>query len=1330
MDVADAQPIGAKRRRVTASSLRTPPLHRAILPNAAPSSGTSPPQREILSNAVVSKSALPHFGAVPAAVASQQQATRVPLAKRFVMPPPPPVKAAHCGATKRPPPPPPPKVAAPYDTQEATDGTNELYAEIDRLMQLPCFASSSSKVQREQWRSIPTKVHRQHAAQQVQAPTRQVPRAVCRRFAPVTSARRPRELGLQSQIRRVIPAAVVATSRRSDEADGGAENGPFAEPHITVESRGGYSSETENSASRDAWSGQWHGVNSYEQQEGVWLDASSPLAEEHSSKTPVWDSWASECSDGIESWDNEPDPGGCANSLASSDICDGDEKYSACRDPLAKAVVSITPAASPISEWRNSWQDSNMDGSKGSGDGGHGADSDESIDRMVLEYIECHGIDETARRALLDLPLGEQLKVIKTHPSGHNPSAHVIILTKQARTTQRSAPSVIVRPPVRPMGIVVQPDGMMALSPNFNSAQPTGAVAGGANRASLSGVPRTLRIVPKPKPTTVVPTAAGEIAARSRNTFPSVVLPQPKQQSKLLPEVENAASRQVLRPHFRSRNAAANIDGLEVSSVDCGYAQVIPSDLPPSRGLIKEVLQKQDEKQQQQQQVQQYQQHEGQQPQRGGKRNPERDRCYFFDRGKCVRGDSCRFQHIRNYATPLPQRQVEDLKPAPSEFSWRRAERGGGAFAALAIAAPPSAQLVRGNTPLSVYGDFIQLWVTGKGGRRYALELSPSNDFATVRCPHDCGVLRLCTTGKARGYLGLSWQYELQNGSFTVPIEFSLDLNPSARDTVSMMCPRCHRHLEVSLMCEDGDRTGGPRGMGGAVGYAYVACLWADYSACETLAKYVIQAAVLGHSLQKHCKVKKRILLVTKGVMDMSGAHLLHAFWSVKEIDHVHVAPARLTRCEDRFCGTFTKMRALQLTMFEKIVVLDLDMIVLKNCDDIFAWPAPAAVHRGNSGAIPGLRDSKTMFDRDGERRGGINAGVMLLKPDQQVFRRAEKELGDPSHPSIRAETAPEQEYITELYMATGWQTLPVKYNWQPKQMVHLVGRMGPGEDCERRMPIDEIYIVHFSGVVGPHDYLFDAGYRDFGDFLNNKLMPSYGQAYESDYASMQEAAYRWFKGYEKTWQDLIALVGPGSATTSRCPLCGARAIDIEHSFFMCPDVQHMRVKWQSELSQVPLGLRESLLSPREFAASLRFVDAVYRARVRHPELDEAADLEQTPWLSIEDKRNSDSAVVVGRKLRHGGRKGNGKCTSRRGGRLVKRPERQHVPIGEKRSLRHNDAIGAPPAGKLPLLTELTPPPGPPPQKMFQAGVIVPKKAKSITFPKRRQASARDGSII
>ena len=83
----------------------------------------------------------------------------------------------------------------------------------------------------------------------------------------------------------------------------------------------------------------------------------------------------------------------------------------------------------------------------------------------------------------------------------------------------------------------------------------------------------------------------------------------------------------------------------------------------------------------------------------------------------------------------------------------------------------------------------------------------------------------MCSTGKAAGKLGLTWQYLLDNCTYTVPIEFALDLNPAVQDTASMMCPRCHRHLEVGLRVEDSDRSGGPRRIGGAAGYAYVACL-------------------------------------------------------------------------------------------------------------------------------------------------------------------------------------------------------------------------------------------------------------------------------------------------------------------------------------------------------------------------------------------------------------------------------------------------------------------------------------------------------------------------
>ena len=56
---------------------------------------------------------------------------------------------------------------------------------------------------------------------------------------------------------------------------------------------------------------------------------------------------------------------------------------------------------------------------------------------------------------------------------------------------------------------------------------------------------------------------------------------------------------------------------------------------------------------------------------------------------------------------------------------------------------------------------------------------------------------------------------------------------------------------------------------------------------------------------------KNRILLITKAVHEVPGACLLNLLWDLREIDHMAVSSDRLTRCETRFRGTFTKLKVL-----------------------------------------------------------------------------------------------------------------------------------------------------------------------------------------------------------------------------------------------------------------------------------------------------------------------------------------------------------------------------------------------------------------------------------
>ena len=51
---------------------------------------------------------------------------------------------------------------------------------------------------------------------------------------------------------------------------------------------------------------------------------------------------------------------------------------------------------------------------------------------------------------------------------------------------------------------------------------------------------------------------------------------------------------------------------------------------------------------------------------------------------------------------------------------------------------------------------------------------------------------------------------------------------------------------------------------------------------------------------------------------------------------------------------------------------------------------------------------------------GGINAGVMLLRPDAEVFSQMHSEVTDDNHPEHILGGGPEQDYLSRFLRAIG----------------------------------------------------------------------------------------------------------------------------------------------------------------------------------------------------------------------------------------------------------------------------------------------------------------------
>jgi len=258
--------------------------------------------------------------------------------------------------------------------------------------------------------------------------------------------------------------------------------------------------------------------------------------------------------------------------------------------------------------------------------------------------------------------------------------------------------------------------------------------------------------------------------------------------------------------------------------------------------------------------------------------------------------------------------------------------------------------------------------------------------------------------------------------------------------------------------------------------YAYVITLWGSSP------DYLIGAMVLGHSLRKTGSKHALICMHTDDVPP-GFVRLLSALWECRVMEHVKACTEKLSFQDDqphRFDKVFTKLRVLGLTDFAKVLMMDIDLIVLGNIDDLFELQAPAALRRGmNDNRWPlktgdpiegrpffGGRDSSSAQWSWGQGTG-INAGVMLLQPDQAVLDEMLTEIMEPNHPSHVRGNGPEQDYLSRYWADAPWSYLGVEYNFQLHQMFFALhpNWASNAERAEFFKHPEKIKVVHFSGA-------------------------------------------------------------------------------------------------------------------------------------------------------------------------------------------------------------------------------------------------------------------------
>ena len=229
--------------------------------------------------------------------------------------------------------------------------------------------------------------------------------------------------------------------------------------------------------------------------------------------------------------------------------------------------------------------------------------------------------------------------------------------------------------------------------------------------------------------------------------------------------------------------------------------------------------------------------------------------------------------------------------------------------------------------------------------------------------------------------------------------------------------------------------------------------------------KQIADALILGASLQGSSA--RRILLVSETALRLCGSQLLFRFWEIRHIRSLLNLNIEQLRDEQsiRNCIALTQLRALELTEFRKILIIDLSFVARKGCklDNLFSYETPA-------------------YDRS-------NTGVLLLKPCARRFEEVEKKLQKWIRRGGICE--PLQEYVSKLF-GRGTHISGV-CNFQVNTLTEVDKQpVSKDEDCHS-LKWDDVIFTQFGGSITPRHWLFQGGpHETLEDWREKHLQPYY----------------------------------------------------------------------------------------------------------------------------------------------------------------------------------------------------------------------------------------------
>ncbi|KAF3024149.1 hypothetical protein E8E14_007260 [Neopestalotiopsis sp. 37M] len=209
-----------------------------------------------------------------------------------------------------------------------------------------------------------------------------------------------------------------------------------------------------------------------------------------------------------------------------------------------------------------------------------------------------------------------------------------------------------------------------------------------------------------------------------------------------------------------------------------------------------------------------------------------------------------------------------------------------------------------------------------------------------------------------------------------------------------------------------------------------------------TKSSYLPGLLTLDYSLKKTGSKYPLVALYTDTLEDHSRKEILSRGIPMQHVETLRPSQHREYSNDPRFYDTWTKLACFSLVQYERVGLLDCDMVVLHNIDELMDLPLDpggyegqgkrvfAASHAGReSCAFTQSEEYPDKSQKEGAPPstgiGMINSGTVVLEPSQGAFEAILDKLQDSG--AVSSYLFPDQALLSDVFRDRLWQDDKVK---------------------------------------------------------------------------------------------------------------------------------------------------------------------------------------------------------------------------------------------------------------------------------------------------------------